>query len=131
MDLECPKCRAAFTPGTRFCVECGTELISPSDKSSQQAMDPGPMDTASVEPVDPERRDPHKSHTTGGGTGQTTALMVDLSGIARISDALGQERIISLMGQCVQAIIRKIHQFEGSVEDVEAYRIVSPSQPQS
>lgn len=141
--MTCPKCRFENREGAKFCNECGTrlEIVCPSCKKvnplgskfcdecgqpiSAPALIPHPL-----HPPDPvaklkrylpmglaEKILAQKDRIEGEKR-QVTVLFCDLAGYTALTEKLGPEEAYALMDRIFEILIHKIHDFEGTVNEM-------------
>ncbi len=91
MELACPKCEAAYTPGSKFCDECGYKL--------------------EVKP-EIEMRDPGKE----GERKHVTVLFSDLSGYTTMSEKLDPEEVKAITSRIFGEISKIVGKYDGFTE---------------
>jgi class 3 adenylate cyclase/tetratricopeptide (TPR) repeat protein len=118
LEGVCPKCQFANPPQFKFCGECGHPLSSPA--SAPQA--PPPIDpiaklkrylpTGLAEKILAQR------DRIEGEKRQVTVLFCDLAGYTSLTEKLGPEEAYALMDRIFEILIHKIHDFEGTVNEM-------------
>jgi len=118
LELACPSCTKVNPPESKFCNECGHLLSAPSDAPQV----PPPLDPitklkrylprglaekilAQRDRIEGERR-------------QVTVLFCDLVGYTPLTEKLGPEEAFGLMDRVFEILIHKIHDFEGTVNEM-------------
>ena len=142
--MECPQCRHANLPGTKFCGECGTRLQSlcpacqtpnpPTNKfcseCGQRLADAAPASAVAAPPVatsarfaSPEAYTPRhlaeKILTSKGAIeGErkiVTVMFSDVSGFTAMSEKLDPEDVHGIMDRAFEVILDAVHRYEGTV----------------
>ena len=119
MELECPNCRAKIPLGSKFCGKCGHHLTLPSE--------PTPRDLSFDEKIEKIQRYLPKGLTEKilsqrekieGERKQVTVMFCDMEGFTHLSDRLGPEEAYSIMDQIYEILIHKVHDYEGTVNEM-------------
>lgn len=118
LELACPSCAKVNFSGSKFCVECGHPLSAPvSDPQAPPPLDPiaklkrylpqglAEKILAQRDRIEGERR-------------QVTVLFCDLEGYTPLTEKLGPEVSYGLMDRVFEILIHKIHDFEGTVNEM-------------
>jgi hypothetical protein len=119
LEYVCPQCGNAYTPGTKFCDECGHNFIAPSE--------PPPKDLSFDEKIDKIQRYLPKGLTEKilsqrdrieGERKQVTVMFCDMEGFTPLVERLGSEEAYSIMDQVYEILIHKVHDYEGTVNEM-------------
>ena len=119
LELTCPKCGFSNSPGFKFCAECGHNLTLPSE--------PVPRELSFDEKIDKIQRYLPKGLTEKilsqkdrieGERKQVTVMFCDMEGFAALSERLGPEEAYSMMDQVYEILIHKVHDYEGTVNEM-------------
>ena len=117
--LICPQCGSENTPGNNFCNECGHNLTLPSE--------PTPKDLSFDEKLDKIQRYLPKGLTEKilsqrdrieGERKQVTVMFCDMEGFTHLTERLGPEEAYSIMDQVYEILIHKVHDYEGTVNEM-------------
>jgi len=126
MELVCPNCGAEGPLDRQFCGECGHNLSLPSE--------PSPRDFSLDEKLTNIQRYLPKGLTEKilaqrgkieGERKQVTVLFCDMEGFTALSDRLGPEEAYSIMDQVYEILIHKVHDYEGTVNEMTGDGIVA------
>jgi class 3 adenylate cyclase/tetratricopeptide (TPR) repeat protein len=126
LTLVCPQCGSESLPGDKFCGECGHNLSLPSE--------PPPRDTSLDEKLAKIQRYLPKGLTEKilaqrdrieGERKQVTVMFCDMEGFTALSERLGPEEAYSVMDQVYEILIHKVHDFEGTVNEMTGDGIVA------
>ena len=118
-ELTCPDCGTTNRPGAKFCDECGHKLSLPSE--------PSPKDLSFDEKLDKIQRYLPKGLTEKilaqkgkieGERKQVTVMFCDMEGFTRLTERLGPEEAYSIMDQVYEILIHKVHDYEGTVNEM-------------
>ena len=117
--LICTQCGSENTPGNNFCNECGHNLTIPSE--------PTPKDLSFDEKIDKIQRYLPKGLTEKilgqrdkieGERKQVTVMFCDMEGFTPLVGGLGSEEAYSIMDQVYEILIHKVHDYEGTVNEM-------------
>jgi len=118
-ELTCPKCGTTNRPSSKFCDECGHNLTLPSE--------PPPKDLSFDEKLDKIQRYLPKGLTEKilsqrnkieGERKQVTVMFCDMEGFTPLVENLGPEEAYSIMDQVYEILIHKVHDYEGTVNEM-------------
>jgi class 3 adenylate cyclase/tetratricopeptide (TPR) repeat protein len=119
LERICPKCGSSNPPQFKFCGECGYNLTLPSE--------PSPKDLSFDEKLDKIQRYLPKGITEKilsqrnkieGERKQVTVMFCDMEGFTHLSERLGPEEAYSIMDQIYEILIHKVHDYEGTVNEM-------------
>src|SRR5262245_30500024 len=142
--MECPRCRHANPPGTKFCGECGTrlQLLCPACQTANPPTnkfcsecgrplgDTAPAPTIeSAHAVPPARFASPDAYTPkhlaekiltskGALEGErkiVTVMFSDVSGFTAMSEKLDPEDVHAIMDRAFEVILGAVHRYEGTV----------------
>jgi class 3 adenylate cyclase/tetratricopeptide (TPR) repeat protein len=120
MEFRCPKCGAITPAKGRFCMECGHNITLP-------AQEPPLKDTSFDEKITRIQRYLPKGltakilsqrHRIEGEKKQVTVMFCDMEGFTPLSEKLGPEGVYTLMDQIYEILIHKVHDYEGTVNEL-------------
>lgn len=119
LEKTCPKCNSSNPPGFKFCGECGQNLTLPSE--------PPPKDLSLDEKINKIQRYLPKGLTEKilgqrdkieGEHKQVTVMFCDMEGFTPLVERLGPEEAYSIMDQVYEILIHKVHDYEGTVNEM-------------
>ena len=119
LSLACPQCNTEILPEDKFCGECGHNLNIPmkptsKDKSFDEKLEKiqrylprGLTDKilSQRERIEGERK-------------QVTVMFCDLQGFTSLTERVGYEDTYGIMDQVYEILIYKVHDYEGTVNDM-------------
>jgi class 3 adenylate cyclase/tetratricopeptide (TPR) repeat protein len=126
MESACPNCGAKVPLGVKFCGECGHKLSVP--------LEPSPRDLSLDEKLAKIQRYLPKGLTEKilsqrdkieGERKQVTVMFCDMEGFTPLSERLGAEEAYSIMDKVYEILIHKVHEYEGTVNDMTGDGIVA------
>ncbi|MBC2716706.1 MAG: AAA family ATPase [Desulfobacteraceae bacterium] len=118
-EMECPNCQAKIPLAIKFCGKCGHNLTIPSEAP--------PQELSFDEKIDKIQRYLPKGLTEKilaqrgkieGERKQVTVMFCDMAGFTPLSEVLGAEEAYSIMDQVYEILIHKVHEFEGTVNEM-------------
>jgi class 3 adenylate cyclase/tetratricopeptide (TPR) repeat protein len=119
LELICPMCQFANLPSFKFCGKCGHNLPLASEKPPEQpSLD---EKIAKIQRYLPEKLTEKILSQRGkieGEHKQVTVMFCDMQGFTALSERLGPEDVYSIMDQVYEIMIRKVHEFEGTVNEM-------------
>ncbi|MGD8764261.1 MAG: adenylate/guanylate cyclase domain-containing protein [Desulfobacteraceae bacterium] len=119
LELICPKCSTVITPDSLFCDECGFNLSQLSQKA--------PTDLSFDEKISKIQKYLPKGLTEKilsqrdrieGERKQVTVMFCDMEDFTPLSEILGIEEAYSIMDQVYEILIHKVHDYEGTVNEM-------------
>jgi class 3 adenylate cyclase/tetratricopeptide (TPR) repeat protein/ribosomal protein L40E len=130
LEKTCPKCNFLNPSDFTFCGKCGHNLTLPSEPTPR----PTPKDLSIDEKLDKIQR-----YLPGGLTEkilgqrgkiegerkQVTVMFCDMEGFTNLSERLGPEETYSIMDQVYEILIHKVHDYEGTVNEMTGDGIVA------
>ncbi|UCF84312.1 MAG: zinc ribbon domain-containing protein, partial [Desulfobacteraceae bacterium] len=149
--MKCPKCETENPEGKKFCHECGAKLvlacpqcggeILPSDKFCGECgynltltCEPIPKELSFDEKLDKIQRYLPKGLTEKilsqrdkieGERKQVTVMFCDMEGFTGLVERLGPEEAYGIMDQVYEILIHKVHDYEGTVNEMTGDGIVA------
>jgi len=119
LEIPCPSCSHPYQPGSKFCDECGHNLVLLSEQP--------PTDLSFDEKIEKIQRYLPKGVTEKilsqrdkieGEQKHVTVMFCDMEGFTALSDKLSPEDAYSLMDQVYEILIHKVHNYEGTVNEM-------------
>jgi class 3 adenylate cyclase len=118
LTLACGACGAKNQPGERFCGECGKPL-------AEAAKEPPQRDPRSYTPKYIAEKILTSRSALEGERKQVTVLFADLVNYTALSARLGEEALFALMDQLYERLIREVHRYEGTVNELTGDGLVA------
>ena len=142
--MKCPQCAFDNKPGKKFCIECGTKLTSKCPECGSEIegaekfcgecghnislrSEAPPKDLSFDEKIAKIQRYLPKGLTEKilaqkekieGERKQVTVMFCDMEGFTALSERLGPEEAYSIMDQVYEILIHKVHDYEGTVNEM-------------
>ena len=120
LSLVCPECRTENLPDDKFCAECGHNLsapvatVLPKDLSFDEKL-------AKIQKYLPSgltEKILSQRDRIEGERRHVTIMFIDMKGFTPLTEQLGPEETFSLMDQVFEILIHKIHDYEGTVNEL-------------
>ena len=117
--LACPKCAAEVLPIDKFCGECGQDLKK-TEKASLKALSFDEKLTKIQKFLPKGLTEKILSQRDGieGERKHITVMFCDMEGFTPMSEMLGIEEAYSVMDQVYEILIHKVHDYEGTVNEM-------------
>jgi class 3 adenylate cyclase/tetratricopeptide (TPR) repeat protein/DNA-directed RNA polymerase subunit RPC12/RpoP len=119
MELKCPKCGAKILLGRKFCGECGHDLGLPSKPIPKELSFEEKL--AKIQrylPKDLTQKILAQRDRIEGERKQVTVMFCDMEGFTSLTEKLGSEEMYSVMDQVYEILIHKVHDYEGTVNEL-------------
>ncbi len=119
VELKCPKCGAEIPLGRKFCGECGHDLSLPSRPIPKElSFDEKLVKIQRYLPKDLTQKILAQRDKIEGERKQVTVMFCDMEGFTRLTEKIGSEEVYSLMNEVYEILIRKVHDYEGTVNEL-------------
>jgi len=120
LEPICPSCAKPNSPDSKFCGECGQSLSSPSETapSKDLSFDEKLAKIQKYLPGGLTEKILSQRDRIEGERRHVTIMFVDMKGFTPLTEKLGPEETFALMDQVFEIIIHKIHDYEGTVNEL-------------
>jgi class 3 adenylate cyclase/tetratricopeptide (TPR) repeat protein len=119
LEQKCPQCEKVLPVGAKFCNGCGHQLITKSTPSQKEFSFDEKLDKIQKYlPKGLTEKILSQRDRIEGEKKQVTVLFCDLEGYTALSEKLGPEEIYSLMDQVYEILIHRVHDYEGTVNEL-------------
>ena len=119
LELACPECNKPNPPGSKFCNECGQNLDLPSKSPPKElSFDEKIEKIQRYLPQGLTEKILSQKNKIEGERKQVTVMFCDMAGYTSLSEILGPEEAYSIMDQVYEILIHKVHEFEGTVNEM-------------
>ena len=126
MEFQCPKCGDITPAKGKFCMGCGHNLMpssetSPKDLSFDEKI-------AKIQRYLPEgltEKILSQRDRIEGERKQVTVMFCDMEGFTALTERLGPEAAYSFMDEVYEILIHKVHDYEGTVNEMTGDGIVA------
>ena len=118
-EIECPNCRSKIPATVKFCGECGHNLAKVSAPSPQDLSFDDKL--AKIQKYLPEgltEKILSQRNKIEGERRQVTVLFCDMESSTSLIERLGPEQAYAIMDQVYEIMIHKVHDFEGTVNEM-------------
>ncbi len=119
MELKCPKCGAEILLRKKYCGECGHDLSLPSKPIPKELTFEEKL--AKIQrylPKDLTQKILAQRDRIEGERKQVTVMFCDMEGYTSLTEKLGSEEMYSVMDQVYEILIHKVHDYEGTVNEL-------------
>ncbi|MBE9521683.1 MAG: AAA family ATPase [Proteobacteria bacterium] len=119
LERICPSCNSPNPPQFKFCGECGNKIEIPTEKP--------PKDLSFDEKIEKIQKYLPKGLTEKilsqrdrieGERKHVTVMFCDMEGFTHLAEKLGPEEAYSIMDQVYEILIHKVHDYEGTVNEM-------------
>jgi len=120
LEIFCPECGKANPLVSKFCLECGHNL-SPSQEPPAQRDLSFDEKLAKIQKYLPSgltQKILSQKDRIEGERRHVTIMFVDMKGFTPLAESLGPEETFSLMDQVFEILIHKVHEYEGTVNEL-------------
>jgi class 3 adenylate cyclase/tetratricopeptide (TPR) repeat protein len=115
----CPQCSSENLPEDNFCDQCGHDLTRPSEPSPKDlSFDEKLAKIQRYLPKDLTEKILSQRDKIEGERKQVTVMFCDMEGFTQLSERLGPEEAYSIMDQVYEILIHKVHDYEGTVNEM-------------
>jgi len=119
LSLLCPQCSCEYLPGDEFCGECGHNLSIPSGaKPKGLSFDEKLAKIQRYLPKDLTQKILAQRNKIEGERKQVTVMFCDMEGFTPLTERIGSEEVYSLMDEVYEILIHKVHDYEGTVNEL-------------
>jgi class 3 adenylate cyclase len=126
LEILCPECGQVNTPVSRFCNECGQKLSQPPEPPSKElSFDDKLNKIQRYLPKGLTNKILSQRDRIEGELKQVTVMFCDMEGFTSLSEKLGPEEAYSTIDKVYEILIHKVHDFEGTVNEMTGDGIVA------
>jgi len=119
LEKVCPKCNFSNPPDFTFCGECGHDLTLPSMPLAKElSFDEKLSKIQKYLPGGLTEKILAQRGKIEGERKQVTVLFCDMENFTPLVEKLGHEEAFTLMDKVYEILIHKVHEFEGTVNDL-------------
>ena len=117
--LICPQCGFENLPKDKFCGECGYNLtLSTRPIPKELSFDEKLAKIKRYLPKDLTQKILAQRDRIEGERKQVTVMFCDMEGFTSLTEKLGSEEMYSVMDQVYEILIHKVHDYEGTVNEL-------------
>ena len=118
-EIACPECGTNNRAGNKFCDECGHKLSAkPAPPPKELSFDEKLTKIQKYLPKGLTEKILSQKDRIEGEHKQVTVMFCDMDGFTPLSELLGVEEAYSLMDQVYEILIHKVHDYEGTVNEM-------------
>ncbi|MFC1896160.1 zinc ribbon domain-containing protein, partial [Thermodesulfobacteriota bacterium] len=126
LERTCPQCEHSNPPHFSFCGECGHNLTAPSKPPPKEL----PLEDKIVKiqrylPKGLTEKILSQRDKIEGERKQVTVMFCDMEGFTALSESIDPEEAYSIMDQVCEILIHKVHDYEGTVNEMTGDGIVA------
>jgi class 3 adenylate cyclase/tetratricopeptide (TPR) repeat protein len=120
LEIACSSCGKINTLSNKFCSECGHKItiISPEQLSKELSFDEKLAKIQRYLPKDLTQKILAQRDKIEGERKQVTVMFCDMEGYTSLTEKLGSEETYSLMDEVYEILIHKVHDYEGTVNEL-------------
>ena len=118
-EMVCPECQAKIPVGKKFCGECGHNIslrteTPPKDLSFDEKLEK----IQKYLPKGVTEKTLAQKDRIEGERKQVTVMFCDMEGFTGLSENIDPEEVYSIMDQVYEILIHKVHDYEGTVNEM-------------
>ena len=114
--LACPKCQFENLPSDKFCGDCGHDLTQSSPAVPKElSFDEKIAKIQKYLPPGITEKILSQRDKIEGEKRQVTVMFCDMKSFTPLSEKLGPEAVYAMMDEVFEILIRKVHEYEGTV----------------
>jgi class 3 adenylate cyclase/tetratricopeptide (TPR) repeat protein len=118
-EIKCPQCGRSVPLGAKFCDECGHALSFPSKPAPKElSFDEKLRKIQKYLPSGLTEKILSQREKIEGERRQVTVMFADMQGFTPLVEKLGPEKAYSVMDQVYEILIHKVHDYEGTVNEM-------------
>jgi class 3 adenylate cyclase/tetratricopeptide (TPR) repeat protein/ribosomal protein L40E len=115
----CPNCNFSNPPEFSFCGKCGQNLITPPGPTSKElSFDEKLAKIQRYLPKDLTQKTLAQRDKIEGERKQVTVMFCDMEGFTSLTEKVGPEETYSIMDEVYEILIHKVHDYEGTVNEL-------------
>jgi len=119
LEVACPECGKINRLGSKFCDECGHNLGLRSEPSARElSLDEKLAKIQRYLPKGVTEKILAQRDKIEGERKQVTVMFCDMEGFTALSERHGPEEAYSIMDQVYEILIHKVHDYEGTVNEM-------------
>jgi class 3 adenylate cyclase/tetratricopeptide (TPR) repeat protein len=126
LEISCPECGKNLAPDSNFCNKCGHKLTFPPEEASRDLSFDEKI--AKIQRYLPEgltEKILSQRDRIEGERKQVTVMFCDMEGFTALTERLGPEEAYSIMDDIYEILIHKVHDYEGTVNEMTGDGIVA------
>ncbi len=126
LEIDCSKCSHLNPPASKFCEACGSKLNLIPEKAPQElSFEEKITKIQKYLPKGVTEKILAQKDRIEGERKQVTVMFADMEGFTSLSERLGPEEAYTTMDQVYEIMIHKVHDYEGTVNEMTGDGIVA------
>ena len=126
LERVCLKCNYLNPPQFKFCNKCGSSLIIPAKEVPRGLSFEEKLAKIQIYlPKDLTQKILAQRDKIEGERKQVTVMFCDMEGFTALTEKLGSEEMYSIMDQVYEILIHKVHDYEGTVNELTGDGIIA------
>jgi class 3 adenylate cyclase/tetratricopeptide (TPR) repeat protein len=119
LEFKCPSCGKQLPSEAMFCDECGHKLTLPSEPPLKElTFDEKLAKIQKYLPKGLSEKILSQKERIEGERKQVTVMFCDMEGFTQLSEKLGPEDAYAIMDKVYELLIRKVHEYDGTVNEM-------------
>ncbi len=119
LELACPECGKVNPPASSFCNGCGHDLSRPEEAPPKALSFDEKLDKIQrYLPKGLTEKILSQRNKIEGERKQVTVMFCDMEGFTGLSEKIDPEEVYSIMDQIYEILIHKVHDYEGTVNEM-------------
>ena len=119
MEVTCPSCGDKIPLGKKFCGECGHKFdLSSKETPKDLSLNEKLEKIQKYLPKGMAERILSQRDRIEGERKQVTVMFCDMEGFTGLSEKIDPEEVYSIMDQVYEILIHKVHDYEGTVNEM-------------
>jgi len=120
LEIACSACGKINPLSSKFCIECGHKIsiISPEQPSKELSFDEKLAKIQRYLPKNLTEKILAQRDKIEGERKQVTVMFCDMEGFTNLTEKLSSEEMYSVMDQVYEILIHKVHDYEGTVNEL-------------
>jgi len=119
LEFICPNCNFSNPPDFIFCGKCASDLSTPSGAPSKDfSFDEKLTKIQKYLPKGIAEKIVAQRDRIEGERKQVTVMFCDMEGFTGLSEKIDPEEVYSIMDQIYELLIHKVHDYEGTVNEM-------------
>ena len=117
--MQCSACQSGNPEGAKFCNQCGTALDAvASSPIPAQSFDEKLARIQRYLPEGLSQKILSQRDRIEGERRHVTVMFCDMEGFTPLAERLGAEEAYSIMGEIYEILIRQVHDYEGTINEM-------------
>ena len=126
LEIACSSCGKINPLSSKFCNECGYNLtLSKEPPKKELSFDEKLAKIQRYLPKDLTQKILAQRDKIEGERKQVTVMFCDMEGFTPLTEKLGSEEMYSIMDQVYEILIHKVHDYEGTVNELTGDGIIA------